>query len=86
MVSAGLLRNFNNAFRLSIPKKSRKESVSELKRAIEAVRLSRKIAFVTDIFILLFSGLTGALYGSSGFYASADGEYVKSKAVEQAGG
>ena len=54
MVASGLLKDFNNAFRLTIGKKNAK-SILELKRAKEAVKFAGKL------FIL--SGFLGTLMG-----------------------
>lgn len=54
LAGTGLLKDFNNAFRLSIWKKNRGESVNELRRALEAVGLVRKILLTTGAFLFFF--------------------------------
>lgn len=55
LLAAGLLKDFNNAFRFSIRRKVEKESLNEWRRAIEALRLARKTAFFTGMFLLFFN-------------------------------
>ena len=54
MVASGLLKDFNNAFRLTIGKKNAK-SILELKRAKEAVKFAGKL--------FIMSGFLGTLMG-----------------------
>lgn len=54
LTSAGFLKDFNNAFRLSIPNRKRQESIQELKRAVEAVRLTIKTTLITGVFLFFF--------------------------------
>ena len=54
LTGSGFLMDFNNAFRLSIPNRKRRESVQELKRAVEAVRLVIKTTLVTGFFLFFF--------------------------------
>ena len=56
LFSAGLLKDFNNAFRLVVRTKRNAESAvsaSELRRAVEAVRLAGKVSLVGGAFALL---------------------------------
>ena len=53
LLSTGLLKDFNNAFRLVARKKS-EESVTEMKRAIEAVVLTRRVTLAAGGFTMLF--------------------------------
>lgn len=48
MAASGLLKDFNNAFKLTIGKK-KEESILELKRAKEAVRFAGKLFIITGI-------------------------------------
>lgn len=57
LAGAGFLKDFNNAFRLAIRRKNREESAGELERAIEAVRLTRKLTLATGIFFLFFEAV-----------------------------
>ncbi len=57
LFSAGLLKDFNNAFRLAVrPKRDTETGVpaSELRRAVEAVRLARRVSLAGGVFALLF--------------------------------
>ncbi len=54
LLGAGFLKDFNNAFRLGLWKGRGGESVNELKRAIEAVCLVRKILVAAGAFLLFF--------------------------------
>ncbi|MCI8561842.1 MAG: hypothetical protein HFH03_12110 [Dorea sp.] len=54
ITSAGFLMDFNNAFRLSIPNRKHQESIQELKRAVEAVRLTIKTTLITGVFLFFF--------------------------------
>ena len=54
LLGAGFLKDFNNAFRLGLWKGRGGESVNELKRAIEAVCLVRKILAAAGAFLLFF--------------------------------
>ena len=54
LLSTGLLKDFNNAFRL-IAKKGAEASVREVKRAIEAVALARKVMLAAGGFTVCFS-------------------------------
>lgn len=54
LTGTGLLKDFNNAFRISLWKKNRGESVNELKRAIEAVSLVKKISLMAGVFLFFF--------------------------------
>lgn len=54
LISAGLFRDFNNAFRLSA-KRSTDCSRRELERAVEAVSLTIKTLWASGIFNVLFS-------------------------------
>lgn len=57
LAGAGFLKDFNNAFRLAIRRKNREEAAGELKRAIEAVRLTRKLTLATGFFFLFFEAV-----------------------------
>lgn len=57
LTGTGLLKDFNNAFRLSIWKRKRRESVNELRRAMEAVSLVIKVTLVISIFLFFFESL-----------------------------
>lgn len=54
LAGSGFLKDFNNAFRLSLRRRNGKESVRELKRAVEAVRLTRKATLAAGMFLMLF--------------------------------
>lgn len=54
LLSTGLLRDFNNAFRL-IVRKNAESSVREVRRAIEAVSLTRKVMLAAGGFTVCFS-------------------------------
>lgn len=54
LLGAGFLKDFNNAFRLGLWKGRGGESVNELKRAIEAVCLVKKILAAAGAFLLFF--------------------------------
>ena len=56
LISGGLLKDFSNAFRLVIGKKEA-GSLSELKRAKEAVNLTIKIMIVVSVFIFAIQGI-----------------------------
>lgn len=56
LISAGLLRDFNNAFRLGIGKKTA-ESLLELRRAKESVSLTIKIMKSLSVFICAIQGI-----------------------------
>lgn len=56
LVSSGLWKDFNNAFRLGIGKK-KAEGLLELKRAKEAVALSIKIIMAGTAFIMALSAI-----------------------------
>ena len=56
LISGGLLKDFNNAFRLGIGKKPA-ESLMELKRAKESVSLTIKIMISLSIFICAIQGI-----------------------------
>ena len=56
LISGGLLKDFQNAFRLVIGKKEAKDLL-ELKRAKEAVSLTIKIMMVVSIFITAIQGI-----------------------------
>jgi len=53
LIGAGLFRDFNNAFRFGI-RKGGEESLIELKRAIEAVTLVRRVTLAAGGFDLIF--------------------------------
>lgn len=53
LLGAGLLKDFNNAFRFGIRKEG-EESLIELKRAIEAVALVKKVTLTAGGFDLIF--------------------------------
>lgn len=53
LISTGLMKDFSNAFRLSISRK-KETSIRDLKRAIEAVALFQKVIIITGIFSFLF--------------------------------
>lgn len=53
LFSTGLIKDFNNAFKLSISKK-KETTIRDLKRAIEAVALFQKVIITTGIFSFLF--------------------------------
>lgn len=54
LLSAGLGKDFNNAFRMMV-KKEQEDSVTAVKRAIEAVRLVRKTTLAAGVFSMMFS-------------------------------
>lgn len=56
LISGGLLKDFQNAFRLVIGKKEA-ENLLELKRAKEAVSLTIKIMIVVSVFICAIQGI-----------------------------
>lgn len=56
LISGGLLKDFQNAFRLVIGKKEA-ENLLELKRAKEAVSLTIKILIVASVFICAIQGI-----------------------------
>lgn len=53
LVSSGLFRDFNNAFRIAFSKK--KNSLIELKRALEAVNMMIRTFLCTGLFLFLAS-------------------------------
>jgi flagellar motor component MotA len=58
LLSAGLLKDFNNAFRLVVgirQEKENKVSEMELRRAVEAVRLAIKTMLTGGVFSFLFT-------------------------------
>ena len=56
LISGGLLKDFQNAFRLGIGRK-KATSLSELKRAKEAVSLTIKVMLVLSVFICAVQGI-----------------------------
>lgn len=56
LISGGLLKDFNHAFRLVIGKKEAK-SLIELKRAKESVSLTIKILLILSVFICAIQGV-----------------------------
>lgn len=56
LISGGLLKDFQNAFRLGIGRK-KADSLSELKRAKEAVSLTIKVMLVLSVFICAVQGI-----------------------------
>ena len=60
LISGGLLKDFNNAFRLGIGKKAA-ESLMELKRAKESVSLTIKIMISLSVFVCAVQGI-GVIY------------------------
>lgn len=56
LISGGLLKDFNNAFRLGIGRKA-PESLMELKRAKESVSLAIKIMLILSVFICAIQGV-----------------------------
>lgn len=56
LIASHLLKDFNNAFRLST-KKSEIKNISEIKRAIEAVDLVMKVLLGAGAFIAVFLGI-----------------------------
>lgn len=54
LLGSGFLKDFNNAFRLGLWKKRAGESANELKRAIEAVCLVKKVLAAAGAFLLFF--------------------------------
>ena len=56
LISGGLLRDFNNAFRLGIGKKA-PTSLTELKRAKESVSLTIKIMLILSVFTCAIQGI-----------------------------
>ena len=63
LLSGGLLKDFNNAFRLGMGKKA-PESLMELKRAKESVSLTIKIMFCLSVFVCAVQGI-GVIYNMS---------------------
>lgn len=57
LISSGLFKDFNNAFRIALSKKSDK-SLIEIKRALEAVTLMIKTLLSSGLFLLAASLLT----------------------------
>jgi len=53
LISTGLLKDFNNAFKYGLSKK-KEATIREVKRAIEAVALFQKVIITTGIFSFLF--------------------------------
>ena len=53
LFSAGLVKDFNNAFRMVL-RTGKDESVTEMKRAIEAVGLVRKTTLSAGVFSMIF--------------------------------
>ena len=53
LISTGLLKDFNNAFKLGLSRK-KEATIREVKRAIEAVVLFQKVIITTSIFSFLF--------------------------------
>jgi len=53
LFSAGLVKDFNNAFRMVL-RTGKDESVTEMKRAIEAVGLVRKTTLAAGVFSMIF--------------------------------
>ena len=60
LISGGLLKDFNNAFRLGMGKKMA-ESLMELKRAKESVSLTIKIMLSLSVFVCAVQGI-GVIY------------------------
>lgn len=60
LISGGLLKDFNNAFRLEMGKKNA-ESLMELKRAKESVSLTIKVMISLSIFVCAVQGI-GVIY------------------------
>lgn len=60
LISGGLLKDFNNAFRLGMGKKVA-ESLMELKRAKESVSLTIKIMLSLSVFVCAVQGI-GVIY------------------------
>lgn len=56
LISAGLFRDFNNAFRIALGQK--KNSLVEIKRALEAVNLMVRTFLCTGLFLFLVSMIT----------------------------
>lgn len=56
LISGGLLKDFNNAFRFGIGKREA-ENLMELKRAKESVGLTIKIMLVLSVFICAIQGI-----------------------------
>lgn len=56
LISAGLFRDFNNAFRIALGQK--KNSLVEIKRALEAVNLMIRTFLCTGLFLFLVSMIT----------------------------
>lgn len=56
LISAGLFRDFNNAFRIALGQK--KNSLIEIKRALEAVNLMIRTFLYTGLFLFLVSMIT----------------------------
>ena len=53
LLSAGLLKDFNNAFRFVV-RTDQEESLTKLRRSIEAVRLARRVTLAAGGFDLFF--------------------------------
>ena len=53
LLSSGLTKDFNNAFRMVL-KNGKEEGLSEIKRAIEAVVLVRKTTMAAGVFSMIF--------------------------------
>ena len=57
LISSGLLRDFNNAFRIAIGKK-KSGSLTEIKRACKAVSLMIRTFLLSGLFLFLISMIT----------------------------
>lgn len=53
LISSGLTKDFNNAFRMAL-KNGKEKGLSEIKRAIEAVALVRKTTLAAGVFSMIF--------------------------------
>lgn len=53
LLSAGLLKDFNNAFRF-VGRTDQEESMAKLRRSVEAVRLARRVTLAAGGFDLFF--------------------------------
>lgn len=56
LLSSGLLKDFNNAFRIALGKE-RSITVTELKRAIEAVNLMSKTTLYSGLFLFMIEAI-----------------------------
>lgn len=54
LISSGLLKDFNNAFRIALSRK-KEAGLTEIKRAIEAVSLTIKTLFYSSFFLFAIS-------------------------------